>query len=135
MTQLTLPSDPKWRHSGVDITYVKSRNVLYIGGWYDSYVGIPSTEMSVPEFCEKLGITAKDGKAWLAPDKARVDVTFIVPDKRRRDKTNFASAFKAGLDGLVDAGVIVDDSYEHIDDQYHIVYEKGKSMTIVEVTE
>ena len=79
-------------------------------------------------------IAAKDGKAWLAPDKARVDVTFIVPDRRRRDKTNFASAFKAGLDGLVDAGVIVDDSYEHIDDQYHIVYEKGKSMTIVEVS-
>ena len=65
--------------------------------------------------------------------KARIDVTFIVPDRRRRDKTNFASAFKAGLDGLVDAGVIVDDSHEHIDDQYHIVYEKGKSMTIVEI--
>ena len=68
------------------------------------------------------------------PARALVDVTFIVPDKRRRDKTNYASAFKAGLDGLVDAGVIVDDSHEHIDDQYHIVYEKGKSMTIVEVT-
>jgi len=79
-------------------------------------------------------VVAKDGKAWRAPDKAKVDVTFIVPDRRRRDKTNLASAFKAGLDGLVDAGVIVDDSYEHCDDQYHIVYERGKSMTIVEVT-
>ena len=65
---------------------------------------------------------------------AKVDITFVVPDRRRRDKTNFASAFKAGLDGLVDAGIIKDDSYECCDDQYHIVYEKGVSKTIVEVS-
>ena len=63
----------------------------------------------------------------------RLDITFVVPDRRRRDKTNFASAFKAGLDGLVDAGIIKDDSYECCDDQYHVVYEKGVSKTIVEV--
>ena len=67
------------------------------------------------------------------PARAVVNVTFIVPDRRRRDKTNFASAFKAGLDGLVDAGIIKDDSYECCDDQYHVVYEKGVSKTIVEV--
>jgi len=79
-------------------------------------------------------IFAKDGKDWLAPDMAKVDVTFVVPDKRRRDKTNLAASFKAALDGLVDAGVIKDDSHDHCDDQYHIRYEKGKSMTIVEVS-
>jgi crossover junction endodeoxyribonuclease RusA len=72
---------------------------------------------------------------WLAPDKAQVDVTFVVPDRRRRDKTNLAASFKAGLDGIVDAGILVDDSHEHCDDQYHVKYEKGVSQTIVEVKE
>ena len=74
-----------------------------------------------------------DGK-WEIPDKAKVDVTFVVPDKRRRDKTNLASAFKAGLDGIVDAGIVKDDNYQCIDDQYHIEYRKGERLTIVEVT-
>jgi len=77
----------------------------------------------------------KRRQTWLAPDKAKVDVTFVVPDRRRRDKTNLASAWKAGLDGIVDAGLIQDDSHEHCDDQYHVRYEKGVSQTIVEVKE
>ena len=71
--------------------------------------------------------------AWQPLGHARIVVTFIVPDRRRRDKTNMAASFKAGLDGLVDAGIIKDDSYECCYDQYHIVYEKGVSKTIVEV--
>jgi crossover junction endodeoxyribonuclease RusA len=67
--------------------------------------------------------------------RAVVSVTFVVPDRRRRDKTNLAASFKAGLDGIVDAGIIVDDSHEHCDDQYHVKYEKGVSQTIVEVKE
>jgi Holliday junction resolvase RusA-like endonuclease len=79
-------------------------------------------------------IRKQTGK-WCALTYARLDITFIVPDRRRRDKTNLASAFKAGLDGLVDAGLIQDDSWEHCDDQYHVRYEKGVSQTIVEVKE
>ena len=58
--QIMLTDNDGFNHSGIDITYIKSRNALSIGGWYDSCVGIPNREMSVPEFCEKLGITAKD---------------------------------------------------------------------------
>ena len=72
--------------------------------------------------------------AWATPDHAKVDITFVVPDKRRRDKTNLAASFKAGLDGLVDAGIIKDDSADCCDDQYHIQYEKGVSKVLVEVT-
>jgi len=71
---------------------------------------------------------------WDKLSHARIDVTFVVPDKRRRDKTNMASAFKPGLDGIVDAGIVVDDNYDCVDDQYHIRYEKGVSKVIVEVT-
>ena len=77
----------------------------------------------------------KRKQKWQAPVLAKVDVTFIVPDRRRRDKTNLASAFKGALDGIVDAGLIQDDSHEHCDDQYHVRYEKGVSQTIVEVSQ
>jgi hypothetical protein len=72
---------------------------------------------------------------WKGLDYARVDVTFVVPDNRRRDKTNMASAFKPALDGIVDAGILVDDSWQHCDDQYHVRMEKGQSRTIVEVSD
>lgn len=53
------------RHSGIDITWTKSTRHLRIGGWYDSIVGIESTEMSLREFFDQLGITEKDcARAW-----------------------------------------------------------------------
>ena len=72
---------------------------------------------------------------WKGLDYARVDVTFVVPDNRRRDKGNLSGAFKPALDALVDVAILVDDSWQHCDDQYHVRYEKGKSVTIVEVSE
>ena len=73
-------------------------------------------------------------KDWVQLDFAKVDVTFVVPDNRRRDKGNLIGAFKPALDGIVDAGVLVDDSWQHCDDQYHVRYEKGQRRTIVEIT-
>jgi len=70
---------------------------------------------------------------WKGIEHATVDVTFVVPDNRRRDKSNMTSAFKPGLDGIVDAGILTDDSWQHCDDQYHVRYEKGQARTIVEV--
>ena len=65
---------------------------------------------------------------------ATVTVTFMVPDRRRRDKGNLIASAKAYLDGLVDAGVISDDNWEAIEEIYPpIVYEKGRKMTIIEV--
>ena len=46
--------------SGIDITYIKSRDVLLISGWYDSCVGITSVEIPLAEFFELLGITCKN---------------------------------------------------------------------------
>ena len=45
---------------GIDITYVKSRGVLEIGGWYDSFVGIETTAVPLGTFLRSLGISAKD---------------------------------------------------------------------------
>ena len=82
-------------------------------------------------FCAIAACHLQTPPSW---NHAKVDITFVVPDKRRRDKTNLAASFKAGLDGLVDAGIIKDDSADCCDDQYHIQYEKGVSKVLVEVT-
>jgi len=42
--------------SGISVVYIKSRNVLQVGGWYDHIAGIQSTEIPLPEFLDKLGV-------------------------------------------------------------------------------
>jgi len=46
-------------HAGIDITYIKSRNELRIGGWFDSMVGISGGSIPLKDFFFKLGITEK----------------------------------------------------------------------------
>ena len=45
---------------GIDITFTPSTGQLYIGGWYDSCVGIQPETMSLADFFRRLGITEKD---------------------------------------------------------------------------
>lgn len=42
--------------------------------------------------------------------KVRVTMTYLPPDKRRRDSDNLVATLKAVCDGLVDAGVVADDT-------------------------
>lgn len=46
-------------------------------------------------------------------EHAQVILTYFFPDKRRRDPDNYSG--KMVLDGLVRAGILVDDSFSHID--------------------
>ena len=45
-------------------------------------------------------------RGWAA---AKVQPVFYFKDKRRRDRDNLAATLKAAYDGLVDAGLLVDD--------------------------
>lgn len=45
---------------------------------------------------------------------ATAQAVFYWPDKRRRDIRNAEYALKAAYDGIVDAGLIPDDSAEHL---------------------
>lgn len=47
-----------------------------------------------------------DGPQW---PKASVQCTFTFPDKRRRDLDNIAASTKQMLDGIADAGVVLND--------------------------
>ena len=45
---------------------------------------------------------------------AVVDYAFIVPDRRRRDVVNMMQSQKAAIDGVVSAGLIPDDDWQHL---------------------
>mgnify|MGYP001557952952 CR=1 FL=1 len=45
--------------SGITVTYIKTRRVIRVNGWYDSIVGIEGFELPIDEFLEKLGIKPK----------------------------------------------------------------------------
>lgn len=53
------PQDEDFRTSGIDVEWTPSTMRISIGGWYDSSVGIESTNMSLGEFFAALGIEEK----------------------------------------------------------------------------
>ena len=46
--------------------------------------------------------------------KARLDLTFVFAEHRRRDRDNCLASFKPGIDAIVDAGLLLDDDSEHL---------------------
>lgn len=50
-----------------------------------------------------------------ALDRARIVIEWMPPDRRRRDPANAAPMGKAAVDGIVDAGVLPDDSAQYLD--------------------
>lgn len=59
--------------------------------------------------------TNKGMLKWFAPDeRVHVTVTFIWPDYRRRDVHNWMPTVKAIIDGIVDAGLLKDDSDKYL---------------------
>ncbi len=65
-------------------------------------------------------------------EKAHITITWVAKDKRRRDIDNLFSSMKAYIDGLVHAGLIADDSADHV--EYTLKYERGtKDNTVIEV--
>jgi Holliday junction resolvase RusA-like endonuclease len=72
--------------------------------------------------------------------KVKIKVIYYAPDNRRRDTTNLFPSVKAAVDGIVDAGVLKDDSdkfvvgYEILRGSYNIP--KGQlTIEIIEVDE
>ena len=47
--------------------------------------------------------------------KAKLDLTFVFPEQRRRDSDNLLASFKPGLDGIVASGLVMDDDAEHLE--------------------
>lgn|GEM_PF-4737016 len=56
-----------------------------------------------------IALDVVNRSGWRAPAKARLTITFIVPDHRPRDTDNLVSSVKPLIDGLVDAKALVGD--------------------------
>uniref|UniRef100_A0A6M3JGE5 Uncharacterized protein n=1 Tax=viral metagenome TaxID=1070528 RepID=A0A6M3JGE5_9ZZZZ len=102
------------------------------------------------EVVTMVGNLERHREHWAAPEKATVHVTFVLPDNRRRDRDNLIARAKPLIDALgpfksvtnrkgevvsaYGCDILKDDDPKHADITYELVYEKGKSMTIVEVS-
>jgi len=69
-------------------------------------------------------------------ESCEIEEVFTVDNKQRRDIENLMLGCKAFIDGLVDAGILVDDSWKHVRKLTGgIVYEKGYRKTEIIITE
>lgn len=68
---------------------------------------------AVQEWRSAVGWAAKEQRI---PPLGRVHVTLRLtpPTRRRRDQDNYVATLKCALDGLRDAGVLADDTPEHV---------------------
>jgi len=57
---MRFPSIKAGDRSGIEVVYVKSRRLIRVSGWYDSFVGIDGFEKSLADFLTELGITESD---------------------------------------------------------------------------
>ena len=69
--------------------------------------------------------------------KARLNLTFVFPEYRRRDEDNLRARFKPGQDALVDAGLLLDDDAGHLQiGTLDILVDPQRApLTIVEIEE
>jgi len=67
--------------------------------------------------------------------KAKLDFYIYFPFKHRRDKLNYALGLKPVLDQIAAEGIIVDDNWERIEDQYYSRIDKINPRTEVMIEE
>jgi crossover junction endodeoxyribonuclease RusA len=67
---------------------------------------------TVKQWREAVGWSAATLPRGLSP--VEIELMMIPADRRRRDPDNLAGILKPCLDGLVDVGVLPDDSWRHV---------------------
>ena len=105
--------------------------------------------MAYKEQVTVLGNLERNKARWVAPAHANVLVTFVLPDKRRRDRDNLIASAKSLVDALgpfrqnynkkdevvssYGADILQDDDPKHATITYELRYEKGVSKVEVSV--
>ena len=86
---------------------------------------------------EMIAYVLEQGKPDKPMDKAHITITWRSKDRRTRDIDNLLAAMKGSIDGLVTAGVLVDDSAKHLSYTLFYFYGNGitESETIIEIQE
>jgi len=69
-------------------------------------------------------------------ERCEIEEVFTIPTKRRMDIEGLMFAVKPWIDGIVDAQIIVDDSWQYVKKlSGRIVYKKGERHTEIIITE
>ena len=76
---------------------------------------------------EMIAYVLEQGRPDTPMERAHITITWRAKDKRTRDIDNLLASMKGSIDGLVEAGVIVDDSAKHL--SYSLYYEWGDEVT------
>lgn len=71
-----------------------------------------------------------EGVARFGLQRARVEFEFAYPDSRRRDRSNLAPTVKALMDGLIDAGLLPDDSDRFLDGPHTVIANRPAARRI-----
>jgi len=76
-------------------------------------------------------------KRWVPFSRPVMDLTFIFDLERHRDEDNMRTRFKPGLDGMVDAELLIDDNPRRlITGKLNMIVDKERApMTIIELRE
>jgi len=83
---------------------------------------------------EAAALVLSQGKPARPYEQAHITITWVAKDKRRRVTDNLFAAMKAYIDGLVEAGLLVDDDAMRV--SYTLRYERGtRNNTIIVVEE
>lgn len=78
---------------------------------------------AVKQYRQEVELAAAEAvrtSGWNPPDRVEVSLLFAIKGARGtgryqpQDELNALGAFKAGLDGMVDGGVVKDDSRKHV---------------------
>ena len=81
-----------------------------------------------------MSLVLQQGRPSIPYKKAHISITWVAKDRRRRDPDNLFASMKPYIDGLVEVGLIEDDSAMHI--TYELEYRHGsEDNTIIEVEE
>lgn len=75
----------------------------------------------------------KHGQLWRPLPAAALSVTFFIGDQRRHDFDNLVTTIKPLMDGIVDAGILEDDSIEVIQ-YFDISAERRPKVTMTRFT-
>jgi len=121
VTQLPpVSSSPNWR-----------------GHWSDKYKAGKAYHDAVFYYCVDARNRALKAGMSFPFAKARLDLTFVFPQKRRRDRDNMLSQAKPGIDAIVDAGLLLDDDSEHLEiGEINILVEPERApLTVIELDE
>ena len=133
------------------MTEIRERLVLrlVLDGWQpDARLSLNGRRRNQWPVVRRLQQEAKDYVGWRvlwgwalgqvaseATGPRHVTVTFVYPNRRRRDLDNLAGMAKPCLDALVDAGLLVDDDAEHCALTIAVRVEVGRRATEIRVVE